>query len=133
MGEASPTRRRWWQFSILALLLAVAAIAVMLALTTRPILDERTSAQFTAVSLSDALDYFSSKHGFRYRFVDGAVAAESLSVNETFEELPLREALRRMLEPNGLSYDIENGEIIVSAGNPSRSADWRGSPKDPQH
>jgi hypothetical protein len=61
MPVAGRTRRRWFQFSTLALLMAIAVIAILCRVAQRNVLNEQTSVQFDRQPLSDVLIYLSIK------------------------------------------------------------------------
>jgi hypothetical protein len=119
MSQVAPTRRRWYQFRILTLLILMAAIAVLLTVTRHTVLDEKTTFDFVDVSLSDVVDFLSVKHKFKWRYDDKAIAAagikpDQIKIDYAVIDAPVGETLQKLLAPHGLVTRVDNGEVVVT-------------------
>jgi hypothetical protein len=129
MATAQSTRRRWFQFSTLALLIAIMLIGFVCALARRSVLDEQTTVEFNAQPLSDVLAYLSIKHHYGCQIDDaviakGGIALDTIMITETVTDMPLRDLLERLLEPHGLAFHIASGDLVITACDQAGSWPW---------
>src|SRR5262245_58678713 len=74
------------------------------------------TVDFVEMPLSEALLYISVKQGVPV-FLSGD-ANESRPVTAKFTNIPLRDALEKMLPPLDLDYQVEDGWILIKPRNP---------------
>ena len=122
----SPLSRRWYQFSLLTLLLAFTAFGILSALARRNVLAEKTTVQFDSQPLADVLAYLSIKHEFRCLVDKTALDAARIDPNKVLftdklSEIPLGDALKQLLDPHGLAYRVESGDLVVTTHDALRS------------
>ena len=83
-------------------------------------LNEDTNFDFSDTSPADVIDYIGSKHEFSHRFDDQAISdagirVDKIPITDTVTNLPLREALQRILEPCGLGFRKEGSTLVITS------------------
>jgi hypothetical protein len=78
-------------------------------------LDQITTVNFDC-ALAVTQDYFAQKHEYRWHFDEAAFASANIRhhITDSFVNVPLHDALEKILEPHGLTYRIEQGELAIT-------------------
>ncbi|HEY2840417.1 MAG TPA: hypothetical protein VGJ26_14770 [Pirellulales bacterium] len=77
------------------------------------------SYDYEDASVASAIEYFHEKNGVTFRFDDDALIARNISPDEILEtdsatNIPLRQALERLLAPNGLGFRMEKEALVIT-------------------
>jgi hypothetical protein len=84
-------------------------------------LEKNTSLDFTDESLDGVRDTIMERHGFniiieKRLLEEDSVATDATDINLKVSEIPLRSALKLLLQPKGLTFVVEDSVLKITTG-----------------